>query len=232
MLVSDLFHKLSLGELSNLSLSGEGSGDILEDKKPRILAYINEALLRLYSRFVLLEDDLILEQLPWILNYPLEMINATTQAPPPAGKHTYILDTEAKPFTGDVIKITRVRNDHGYQIPINDEESPFSVFTPSPQILRVPKPAAGRLLGVDYQAKHPELTEATDRILLPDTLHKALSSYVAYLTFSHMNTQEMAVKSQEHLSLYEGVCQEVERMDLVNSSSSQTNTRFAKRGWI
>lgn len=232
MIVSELFQSLSLGELSNLSISDEGSGEIVPGKKPKILGYVNEALLRLYSRFVLLEDDLLLGQLAHILNYPLELKYALTEAPAPAGKHSYILDGPGKPFTGNVIRILRVRNDWGLELPLNDTEDSRSVFTPSPKVLRVPKPISNRFLGIDYQASHPKLTSEDDEILLPETLHKALSSYVAHLTYSHMSGQEPSAKAQEHLAMYEAICAEVEAMDLVNSSTSTTNTMFAKRGFV
>ena len=60
MKLPDLYRELSYGELSNLALGVEGSGAIAEEHQPRIVQFANEALLKLYSRFILKESTLII----------------------------------------------------------------------------------------------------------------------------------------------------------------------------
>jgi len=232
MQVSELFRRLSYGELSNLALSGEGSGEIVEAKRPQILQHANDALLRLHSRFFLREGNLLLQQCAGIRHYHLKPENALTTGTETRTHRLFILDSEHMPFRDDVIKIVTVRNHLGHEVTLNDPDGECSMFTPQPQVLQILRPAEGLLVGVDYQARHPVLAGLDDEIDLPETLEKALTAYIGYLTYSAMNTDTSTAKAQEHLSVYEAVCAEVTGMDLVSSSRSSTNTRFAKGGWI
>lgn len=231
MKVSELFQKLSFGEFSNLSIGNDGAGDIVVGKKPKILHYTNEALLRLYSRFILREADCLIEQQEWIRFYKLSPEFALSN-PTPGDTTLYIIDTEDKPFVEDVIKILGVYGSDGCELPLNDRQNPYSVFTPQADVVQVPNPVQGSPLGVLYQARHVELKAYTDDIVLPATLNRALTSYIAYLTYSHMNGQENAAKANEHMQIYEAICNEAEQMGLVGDSHATTNTRFANGGWI
>lgn len=233
MLVSKLLENLSYGELSNLSLSGEGSGEILEAKRPKIIKYANDGLLRLFSRFVLDYNELLLEQQSFITDYRLTRNHSSSNTERPVDAVPYILDTAAQPFREDIIKIIDAYGVGGHQYPLNDSEKPNSLFTPQPTTLQVPYPVQGALLSVIYQAKHVELApdDLTAEIDLPEVLHEALSAYIAYKVFSHMNGQENAVKAAEHLANYESICGSVIENDLVNSSRSTTNERFQRGGW-
>lgn len=71
MKVVELFRELSFGKLSNLAISNDGSGDIIENKWPQLIQYTNSALTMLHKRFILRENDLIIEQVAHITNYHL-----------------------------------------------------------------------------------------------------------------------------------------------------------------
>lgn len=234
MIVQDILAALSYGELSNLSLSGEGSGTIVEAKRPLILAHINEAMLRLYSRFILKENSLILETQEGVTTYKLSSRYAQTNPAPILGDVLFIQDNVDKPFLDDVIKVMRVMTVNGLDLPINDQENIYSVFTPQPDAIQVPNPLPDSTLGVVYQAKHPLLvhTALSDEVDLPIVLKGALTAYVAYKVYSSMNGQENAVKAAEHMAMYESICGDVLDYDLVSSSSSTTNVKFHARGFV
>lgn len=232
MTLEELFSKLSRGELSNLSISGEGSGEIAEDHIQQLIDYTNEGMLKLYSRFVLREDDLMIEQQAHITQYHL--LPKFTQSHGSSKVTKYILDVHCAPFNGDLIKILRVFDLNGCERPLNDEESYSSVYTPQPHVLQVPYPIQGEPLVISYQAKHRELatSDMKDVLDLPSTLEIPLQNYIAYKVFCHMNGQENIAKGQEFLSSYEADCLEIENKDLVNGSKSNTPTRFNRRGWV
>lgn len=236
MKVSELFSTLSQGVLSNLSIGGDGSGVIPTAKHAKLIGYTNLALLRLHSRFLLKENDLLLRQSEHIRTYRLSSEFAQTTPDPVVPVFPvitkYILDTPLKPFTDDVVKVLTAVGYGGLDVPLNDPENPYSLFTPAPNTLQVPFPIEDTLIGVGYQASHAILESLTDDIVLPATLNEALISYIAHLTYSHMNGAEHAAKANEHLTKYEMVCGELEEMDLISLSHSQTNTRFHKGGWI
>jgi hypothetical protein len=235
MRLSDLFGMLSTGELSNLTLGNDGAGTIKAGKEQQVVNYINEGLLRLYGRFVLKEKELLLEQIPHQTSYELVPKFARSYvpvSPEVAEPIYYIHDTPQLPFIGDIIKILAVFNDCKCPIPLNDESEHMSVFTPQANLLQVPCVHPGRFLSLIYQARHPKLTTDLNSIVeLPDILVGALTAYVAYKAYSHMNTEVSTAKAQEHMSLYESVCADAVDKDLINATVSTNNLKFSKRGW-
>lgn len=232
MNISDLYEKLSYGELSNLSISEEGSGTIIAAKRPRIIHYANTALLRIFSRMLLKENSLLITQLENITLYRLDKKHSVTN--PVAGYYSYIQDTADNLFDNDVIRITSVYDHNGIELPINDIDDPLSVFIPQPDVLQLPNPVEGAPLGVSYQARHAPLSYNTPSqvIEIPETLEEALTALIAHYVFSHMNSQEAAAKGQEHLARYEAIVSEVTDRDLLTESSSTSSNRFSRNGWV
>lgn len=60
MNLNECLKQLSYGELSNLSWGNDGNGSIRLDKIPVIVQFINEALLRLHTRFALSKNAYLL----------------------------------------------------------------------------------------------------------------------------------------------------------------------------
>lgn len=229
-----LFNSLALGPLSNLSMADRSiHNKMLSDLgKEQIVANANEGLLRLYSRFLLKERDLLIEQVGHITNYHLKSRFAEC-TDPQVEDFTYIKDLPAEPFEDDLIKVLAVYNSYGCQLPLNDIEDTRSVFTPQATVLQIPRPIDGAPLSVLYQARHPELTgDPKQEIELPDVLQGALVSYIAYKIYSHINSGDSGAKAQEHLQMYGAICTEVSSSDTASTSLITANTRFEKRGWI
>ena len=236
MNINQLFTDLALGELSNLSVAENNT--IIPQKRPQVVTYLNAGLLELYSKFVLKESDMIIEMREGVTNYHLLKRYAMSQYNesnlPDRWHLPYIIDNVGEPFPEDVIKILSVYDSLGVKLPLNDLESCISVFSPQSTVLQIPNPIPGQALTLEYQARHAVLDhcDCEAEIVLPDVLHGALRSYIAWKMFSHMNTQESTAKGQEHAMGFESACVDVVDKDLVNSSSSTTNVRFHKRGWV
>jgi hypothetical protein len=234
MKVVELFRRLAYGELSNLAINN-GDGTIIEEKHPQIIQYVNEGLLRLYSRFLLSEKHLILEQYAHVTTYHMQIKYAETSGS--NTHHPYIKDLPDEPFLGDVIKILHVYDELGNEYPLNDKDDQYSLFTPQPDMLQVPEPIERRPLSVTYQARHPLLDDRIGYILdqevdLPFSLEGALQNYVAYKTYCHMNGQENIAKGQESYQNYEMVCAEVEMRDLTSQSFHTSHTKLEQRGFV
>ena len=232
----ELFEKLSYGELSNLSIGENGKGTIAPAQRPKIVHYVNDALLKLYSRFILKETDLLLELYPHITFYhflPKYSQNYVPKGLSDTEPCLYIIDSPGKPFKDDVIKVLGAFNQFGHPLFLNDAEQRTSVFTPQVKTLQVPNPVRGEFLSVQYQQRHPILIgELSETIDCPAVLEGALTSYIAGKVYSHMNSAESSAKAQEFMAAYEATCAGVVDMDLVNSSVSQSNERFGNGGWI
>lgn len=234
MNIQDLFRRLSYGELSNLTIGSDGAGEIPEDKHERVIEYVNDGLLQLHSKFVLRENDLVLQQQEFITEYFLIEARSLQSPSTGPGDIKYILDYPDSPFDDDVIKILRVTNAEGRLIPLNDIEDTRSFFTPQPHVLQIPYPIQGTINGVVYQARHTILTadDLTASINLPVVLESALQSYVAYKVFLHMGGVDNANFAAAHLANYDRICNQVIDRDLVNSSSSNTSAKFNARGFV
>jgi hypothetical protein len=236
MNVADLYSSLSRGELSNLAIANGSDGTIKPASRPSIISHANEGLLRLYARYVIKESYVWIQMHEHITRYQISPRLTPSYVPTGPSDNEpirYIINTSDRPFDAGVIKILSIFDTDGYQIPLNDRGAIFSVFTPQPNLLQVPNPKHGRVLNVSYQAKHAVLQdELEEAILLPDILWGALTAFVAYKVFSHMNTADSTAKAKEHLSIYEAICSEAVGMDLVNTTVSNTSNRFHNRGWI
>lgn len=237
--LNDFLTNLSTGELSNFSMSEDGDGSIRVADQPRIVNYINQGLRRLYTRFVMKELDVLIAMHEHITNYHFLPRFAVQYVLDPALEGhdnepiRYILDLPEETFKGDVMKVLSVFDSHGMQLPLNDDNQMFSVFTPQYNILQVPRVMRSGALNVLYQANHTKLTGALNEwIYIPDILEEALSAFVAYKQCLYMNTPEMQTAAALHIAVYEGLCVQATTMDLVNSTRTTTSERFALNGWV
>lgn len=240
MILSDLYSLLSYGELTNLSMAqdsnGNSTGTIATLSRPKIVAYTNEALLKIYSRFPLRTNDVLLQLYGHITFYRLVPKFATNYTPVGASDDEfirYILDQPMEPFQDEVIKVTEVFDTHGRKLALNDSGNRRSVFTPEVKMLQVPDPWDDHFLSVKYQQRHSIIQgDLSDAIYCPDVLVPALTSYIAYKVFDHMGSQDGTSKAQSFLSLYESTCLEMIEQEVINLSTSQTSVRFGRGGWV
>jgi hypothetical protein len=232
--VTDLFRILSYGEFSNLAIGSEGSGTVTAAAQPRIVQHANEGLLRLYSKYILSEKDVIVELVEGITHYHLDSRFSETVYNPAEVEYPYIKDMGRETFANDVIRVLAVYDSLGNRLPLNDNELSNSVFTPQARVLQVPYFIEEVSLSILYQAQPPILSHLVPagEVELPDTLVGALTAFIAYKVYSGMNTAEATGKALEHKARYEEICAEAISEDLVATSISTTNNRFAKRGWI
>lgn len=235
MLVLDLFRRLSFGEFSNLSIGVDGAGHIKESEYAKLISYTNEALLKLYSRFILSEKTVVIEAVEGVTNYHLKRKFADSSGSDEL--YRYIKDLPAEPFEEDVLRVLQVYNGFGNKMVLNDSGNPRSLFTPESEIIQIPNAIDGSAFSITYQARHKELVDIGDNILnqyinIPDSLETALQNYVASKLYSHMNGQEHVAKSIEYMNSYELICREIEMKDLVNNSWSDTTSKLEDRGFV
>ena len=100
-------------------------------------------------------------------------------------------------------------------------------------MLQVPFPIQDVIIGVVYQARHPIMTHTNlnGTIDLPVSLYEALQSFVAHKIFFHMGGENLNIAAG-HLANFDRICDEVKLADTANTSSSQTSSKFNKRGFV
>lgn len=227
--VAELFRRLSLGELSNISMGNDGAGTIKTADKPKIIMHANEALKKFFTRFVLRERTVILDTVEGISDYLIDSSNSVSNG----GETTYVRDSVEDPYTDDLVRILDVTTSFGQDLTINNAYDELSVFTPRPNLIQVPYPLQGSALGINYQVKATLLVDGdeTQVVDVPELLEKALTSFIAGQVYSGMNSQEALMKSQEHLARYEAICQEMEEFDLLSVSRASNYNKFFANGW-
>lgn len=232
MRLNQLLKELSYSEFANLSVGESGTGEIKEHRIPSVVSSINDALLRLYSKFLQDHKQLILIKLEDQIKYVLDSRFAeSTGAPVP-----YILDA-GNPFTDDIIKIVSIQ----YRDPeLNEFLDVDKRFRRKPITVNVPKtvnlPAevpVDELLYVNYRASHPVVVLDEDtEIICPPSAIEAVKAYVAYKEYASMNTETSVAKGQEYLGLFNTICDEIVDRDTIGVTEEFRDTRFQDRGYV
>lgn len=239
MILRELFRRLSLGVLSNLAIGMDGSGDIIETGRAKIILHANEAMRKLYGRFRVLEKTLMIQTVEGKTQYEITPLYNFSAYPGSGVDYAYILDTLAEPYLGDLIRILTVIDEHGNDLILNDVANSCSLFTPKNNLIIIPDSFGGEFFSFTYQAFAPDIVYITDSednlnidIPIPKILEDAFLNYIGHLIYSNMNTQESLGQAQKLLSNYENDVLGVEERDLLSISNSTTNTKFHDRGWI
>lgn len=231
MKLEELFRNLSYSELSNLAIGNEGAGYIDSANISKMVLLTNQSIATLYTRFILCTKELVIQSNDHMAFYYLRPEFARSNPAPAHNK--YIIDSELEPYTGDIIRVLRVFNEIGKELPINDAEQYASVFTPQFDCIQLSHPCNDDVFSIEYQANHPILndTDLQQEIRIPFFLEEALQAHIAYKVFSSMAGQENSSKAAEHFQRYENICIDVLEKDLVNTSISTTNIKAYKWGW-
>ena len=238
MTIQDYVRQLARGVLRNTAMADLAYNFTKESNFVTLATFIDEGLLRLYSRFIIKERHLFLEMRPGITFYHLTKLYSVQGGDTSRVPYPYIMDLPNDPFLEDVIKVLNIVDSDGVTRPLNDHSKSNSLFTPQFNIIQNLYPRDLECLSVAYQAKPTsvlvpkfESWDSDAEVFLPDALIPALTAYVAYLYYSPIGSQESSSIATANLMMYEQVCRDVERMDLVNNSMSCTNTRFGQNGW-
>jgi hypothetical protein len=235
MILSELLSRLAKSELSNLSLVDEDTQDIRPASRAKVIGYVNEALLRLHSRFVLREDDVLVQMFEQITTYELKAQFAQSYAGDIDVPYRYIIDgTGPEKFKDDVIRVTGAFDSYGEELELNNQMAPTSLFTPRPKVLQVPVPMPGQVLSVVYQAKHPLLsaTDLDEEVEIPEVLVGGLTAYVGYMAFNFLGGAENMGRATGFMQVYDKICMEMEEKDGMGTTTRSHSDAFEMKGWI
>ena len=240
MKLSDLFSQLSVGELNNLSMSLDGSGDIDELAKPKIVHHANQVLTALYTRFphktdyvkVLLQEDLH--------KYYLRAEHAVSNTDQLNLAPRYIQDSVAEPFDPNLSKIIAIQDEDAecyrdVEVSINDLSKAVSVKKISFDGFWVKSPVAGNIYTVEYQCLHPKLTvdipNDDEEIVLAPVLHEALTAGIAARVHAPIGSEDSTMKAAAYSNIYEGICLRAEADDTLQTSISNEHDKLREGGW-
>lgn len=219
MKLSQFLQQLPFSEFSNLATGLSGAGEISEQKIPAVVSSINDALLRIYSKFLQDHKTVIIKKLPGQTKY--EILSEFSESEGAADP--YVMDA-TEPFTDDIIKIVSTHYTPKAAENISDEEmkwrrQPVGIKVPRTVVIS-PLVPDGELVYVNYRASHPIVVYEDDTdIDCPPSAYEALKAYVAYKEYAAMNTETSVAKGQEYLGLFNTICNElVDRIEQSNIS--------------
>jgi len=234
MLLSTIYSHLAYGELRQLPVSDKDNGTIFVATYPEVISYINLALVDLHTRFNILEKSFILRQYDHITDYTISYDFALTNPADPGETYRYIRDTENDLFDDDVLKITKIVDEDGVSVPLNDENNSYSLFTPSHDILEIPTPQEANELGVIYRAYPAEipLDDVAPGSYIVDIGRNFLApilSFVGHRAHISLPKGDGAIASAS-FNRYEALCKHIKDHGTTTSDRT-TNSKLTDRGF-
>ena len=202
MKLRHIIDSVKYGELTNISWDSP-------NRVPAIICFINQGLTDLYTRFPLLEKQVIIQQYPQISIYKLTRDFARTNHKSEQ-LHKYILDTPFEHFTEDILQVTGVYTEEGLPIPLNDTTNPKSFFLPSYNTIQIPNANENEATFITYKAKHnyiePTTEDLDQEVEVPPCLAEALYAYLGYKCLVSMGSADTVQLAQLYLQRYEQLC--------------------------
>lgn len=239
MTLKDIFDQLAYGELrqvimGNASMEmGEG---IPTERRKALLLSVKLGLTELHKRFLLMEKRLTLTVVPGKQSYLIHkrFAAANTKSAEPV---KYINDT-ADPFQDDFMKIERVYDSEGTELPINVLGNENSVRVTSSNSLVLPDGYDQATFDVVYRADHPEikdyLAEAAPQLIevnLPGSHLEALLYYVASRVTNPVGMVTEFHEGNNYAMKFEAACQQLTTLGFTTNVMEE-NTRLRDNGWV
>ncbi len=191
---------------------------IIGEDDQKVLDLLNLALIEVYGKFNILQEEQIITIVSGKTRYRLQDNSQRVL-------QVYYRDLVLNPAVGG--------GDTFIEVPINDINCDESVFTPQPFVLHVPNPDAGRIYSVMQTVIPPYITKDninTLDFLLPPQFIEPIMNYAAYRGYKSMNGDEQS-EIGSHYRAYMQSCNEVYKKGMINYSML-TNTKLTDRGYF
>ncbi|AUR97929.1 virion structural protein [Vibrio phage 1.245.O._10N.261.54.C7] len=236
MQISEIFNQLAYGELKQHGIGGQGDG-IQPESYPELVAHLNFSLLNIYTRFPVLEKELILNPLLNKTLYKLDPSNAFSSG----NEDWFIEDSIECPFLGDILRLNAVYKEDGTELMFNDEHADETIYTPSYNMVQIPLSITGPLYFI-YRGKPERVVAPADEneiddflnqeVTIPDVLTEALFAYIEYRVCKGIGGELGLAQASVAKQQYELSCVEVESRNLLNTSAHATSIKPEKGGWV
>lgn len=237
--LGDVFADLSFGNLAGTSIGMNGVGTIDPEQQTRVIVLINHALEHLYTKFPIYKRELVLRVIEDRTLYPIMREHADTYTTEEGGDlpDKFIVDTEESPYLDDFIMLLKAQtlDDDGEKVavPINDDDSTLSIYTPSYDVIQIVEATAGDLYNIVYQASHPVLGlgDLNQAVWLPHILRNALLDFVSAKIFNAMGGTENLARAGLLMASYNDICNEVLNKDIGHLSNFSNTSKLEDRGF-
>ncbi len=184
---------------------------IIGEDDPQILSLLNLALIDVYARLdILIEEQLI----------TLE-----------ANRTMYRLQENSQRVI-QVMLYREADSDYATEVPINDQNSIYSVFTPQPYVLHVPRPLDGKVISIMQSVSPPYITKDTVNtvdFIVPPQLLEPISNYIGYRAYKSMNGDKGTEQTSHHERYLQSI-NDVRKQGLIHPTII-TNLKLSNRGF-
>ena len=205
MLISEAITLLQNAQLKQLGIKTDTSA---------IIGYINLAVLEIYKRFNLRQDEAVITMATDVTQYTLDGIDANVAID--FSDHQFLLIDEVYEETGELMSL-------------NDEKDPYGVTTPRYNVIEVAEVVVGQQISVIYRSAPLFSTLVSDTILVPPQFFEALFNYVGFQAHSSVKG-DMKSENNTHYLRFEESCNKISALGLVNHDD-MVSYAFELRGF-
>lgn len=247
MKLSYIFELLTQGELSQVFVGGEQTGQILEKSYRTMGNNVFLGLTALHKRFNLKFNSLDLKLIEGQYKYPLLQkfaVNDQYSKEPVR----FILDTPTDKFKGDILKVWGVQTASGNGLVLNDYMNGLAIQSSALNVINVPMGIVDGhndlpdyyktgTLKVTYVANHPQFVPSVGyfdpqmtEIDLPDSHLQALLYYIASRVSNPIGMGAEFNAGNNWSARYEAECQNLEARGNMVDRSGQIDV-IRRGGW-
>ena len=201
MKVQDIIDDLQAAEFSELAI---GDSAFTETNTPRYLKLIQSALTELHVQFLLRQEELIIQPLEGLVDYPLHYDHADTSK---VEAIKFIVDSVYQPFNWEPLQILGAYDELGNEIPINAPNHICGIYVSTPRSVMIPATITMRQISLVCRANHTVLTGLTDDINIPTTMRNALVWFIASRIWGSRKDDQASNKSVMYMQQYLSACE-------------------------
>lgn len=240
ILLKDLFSLLATGEFSNISLKKDKYDSLDEVEYGKVIGHINLALVEIYKRFPLKEEEIVLhattdKELYYLRPKHTAVLNRL-------GGNSYIEVPEGHDGYINIIELKEIYDSIQDRMVLNNRYLSPYIRQMSEDTLKITNLTADENFSIIYQA-HPSPIILDDdfdiddyMLNIPKTIIEALLYYVAvrvYKPSGANNSTANADKSAGYQQQFELSCLRLEQLGLGIVSDTDTDPdKFERDGWI
>lgn len=238
ILLKDIFSLLASGEFSNLSLSKDRNGNIDEADYGKVIGHINLALVEIYKRFKLKEEEIVLHVNPIVTTYylrpefmtSLENISTTR----------YIQRPTDSDGSLNIIEIKDIFDADENRIVLNNRFYTPYIRQSSDDTLKITGITEATTLSIILQSYPSPIVLDDDfdintyKLDISKNILEAILNYVAarvYKPIGANNSTTNADKGSSYDHKYELACQKIEQFGLHIDDDDKDPDKFSRQGW-
>jgi len=229
MLLSQLLSYVVTLDSAMINIGGAEDGTVPAKYTLKTINALNIAMIEMYTNFPVKQRNMVIQLYSHITEYFLSSKYATTNTLS-TETYKYIKDSATNPFLDDVIHIERVFNEEGQEFKLNKEDDPYSLFTPSYNVIQHVYPSNENALFLSYRALPKTIPVAADpdtyEVDIPLQLVNLLVMFTDHKLLAATDKKASSYKLQEYLLQL----QKAKTTDLFLADTS-VNGKLEDSGW-